>query len=530
MPYLCKHCNKCFSRSSVCKEHERTHTGVKPYTCKHCKKCFSNLGNCKKHERTHTGVKPYTCKHCKKCFSDLGNCKQHERTHTGVKPYTCKYCKKCFIRSSDCKRHERTHTGEKPYTCKHCKKCFSELGNCKRHELTHTGVKSYTCKYCKKCFSQSSDCKIHERTHTGEKPYTCKHCKKCFSEFGNCKRHETTHTGEKPFTCQHCNKCFSQSSSCKRHEEKHTTDSSLKPNQHGPKLNLRRHLQEPTTTQDSIKSDMLFTSTEENLSQVESLTCWICQEEFSRETCLMQHYDDHMRSKWRSFIYLFIIFYLFIYLFVCLFIYYHFTVVCLVTWPLHGSEAGGELVLAQSIYFFCYVKLVVLILNSWNLNSKSREVCIKVRLPQASLGFIARDPFLESTKKFLHPESHSKISNLMIKELFYLHILYVNKGFLHKRSSRLIYSSVYRWTKNGFAGPKRFRGFLESDPRQLFTKYRRHTDPNGGYDQNEIKRNRALNYLKQHCLIFRFAIQTFLRGWVEKEICEKKTILLQLKI
>ena len=44
------------------------------------------------------------------------------------------------------------------------------------------------------------------------------------------------------------------------------------------------------------------------------------------------------------------------------------------------------------------------------------------------------------------------------------------------------------------------------------TKYRRHTDPNGGYDQNEIKRNKALTYFKQNCPIFRFAIQTFLRG------------------
>ena len=34
------------------------------------------------------------------------------------------------------------------------------------------------------------------------------------------------------------------------------------------------------------------------------------------------------------------------------------------------------------------------------------------------------------------------------------------------------------------------------------TKYRRHTDPNGGYDQNEIKRNKALNYFKQNCPIF----------------------------
>ena len=33
-------------------------------------------------------------------------------------------------------------------------------------------------------------------------------------------------------------------------------------------------------------------------------------------------------------------------------------------------------------------------------------------------------------------------------------------------------------------------------------KYRRHTDPNGGYDQNEIKRNKALTYFKQNALYF----------------------------
>ena len=59
-------------------------------------------------------------------------------------------------------------------------------------------------------------------------------------------------------------------------------------------------------------------------------------------------------------------------------------------------------------------------------------------------------------------------------------------------------------------------------------KYRRHTDPNGGYDQNEIKRNKALNYFKQNCPIFRFAIQTFLRGWVEKEICKKYIFIFPL--
>ena len=62
---------------------------------------------------------------------------------------------------------------------------------------------------------------------------------------------------------------------------------------------------------------------------------------------------------------------------------------------------------------------------------------------------------------FSHPESRSKISNLMITELFYSHILNI-----HLRSFRRIHLSVCRCrsTKNGLVGPKSFRGFGETGP------------------------------------------------------------------
>jgi len=60
-------------------------------------------------------------------------------------------------------------------------------------------------------------------------------------------------------------------------------------------------------------------------------------------------------------------------------------------------------------------------------------------------------PFLEGPEKFSHRENHCKISNLLITELFYSHILNVNWGSLHTRRFRCIHLSVYRYKlfKNG---------------------------------------------------------------------------------
>ena len=55
----------------------------------------------------------------------------------------------------------------------------------------------------------------------------------------------------------------------------------------------------------------------------------------------------------------------------------------------------------------------------------------------------------------------------MVTELFYSRIFNMNSGPLHSRSFRRIHFSVfrYRWTNNGFTGPKSFRGFRETGPR-----------------------------------------------------------------
>ena len=82
-------------------------------------------------------------------------------------------------------------------------------------------------------------------------------------------------------------------------------------------------------------------------------------------------------------------------------------------------------------------------------------------------------PFLEAPEKFSHPESRFQISNLMITELFYSHIINMNRGSLHTRSLRRIHLAVFRHRliENGFSGPKSFRGFRETGTRSLFTTH-----------------------------------------------------------
>ena len=87
--------------------------------------------------------------------------------------------------------------------------------------------------------------------------------------------------------------------------------------------------------------------------------------------------------------------------------------------------------------------------------------------PDQQFRFQSRYPFHEGSKNFPHPESHSKISSLMITELFYSHIFVImNRGFFHTRSFRWLHLTIftYRFIKNGFVVLNYFQGFLEMGP------------------------------------------------------------------
>ncbi|XP_036066824.1 zinc finger protein 436 [Oryzias melastigma] len=171
--YTCTESGQSFSyRSDM-----RTDSGEKPFMCKECDKSFSRVSHLKIHTRSHTGEKPFLCNECDKSFSCVSNFKRHIITHTGEKPFLCKVCARGFCRVSHLKGHMRTHTGEKPFLCKKCDKSFSCVSNLYTHMRTHTGEKPFSCKQCNASFSQTCSLKRHMRTHTGLKPFLGKNCK-----------------------------------------------------------------------------------------------------------------------------------------------------------------------------------------------------------------------------------------------------------------------------------------------------------------------------------------------------------------
>ena len=79
----------------------------------------------------------------------------------------------------------------------------------------------------------------------------------------------------------------------------------------------------------------------------------------------------------------------------------------------------------------------------------------------------SRDPFLEGPEKFSHPESRSKISNLLTTELFYPHILKIWTEFSsHKKFHWGWNLSIFSRTKNNFTSPKNFPDVRETGLRE----------------------------------------------------------------